>query len=315
MRARLSACFLSVVLCLFGHGVWAKPIDQIVVFGDSLSDNGNLYAYMKQQLPVSPPYYQGRFSNGPVWIEELADSIFPSDGASHLLDYAFGGAGVLGPDGDFDDDTLLSLNCEIDSYLLAHQDHVNADALFVIWIGSNNYLIVPDEKQQAIQDVLWGIRTSIQRLIDHGARHFLVLNLPDLGKIPFARELEMEAELSEFSDEHNALLKKDIEQFQADNPQMDFVLFDLNQLFKKSHIDPAAYGFTNITDTCYESVLEPNMPHSVLNMVAHIRPKMRGPHACDGYFFFDPVHPTAYAHYLVGKYVFADLKTSNIELP
>ena len=32
------------------------PIDHIVVFGDSLSDTGNA----------------GRFSNGPVWVEQLA---------------------------------------------------------------------------------------------------------------------------------------------------------------------------------------------------------------------------------------------------
>ncbi|HDV5785644.1 TPA: hypothetical protein RJD83_002616 [Legionella pneumophila] len=41
----------------------------IVVFGDGLSDNGNLYAYTNHRRPASPAYYNGRFSNGPVWVE------------------------------------------------------------------------------------------------------------------------------------------------------------------------------------------------------------------------------------------------------
>ena len=61
---------------LFSGIVAATPLQNIVVFGDSLSDNGNLYEIMKHQLPQSPPYYKGRFSNGPVWVEHLILHIF-----------------------------------------------------------------------------------------------------------------------------------------------------------------------------------------------------------------------------------------------
>jgi len=44
---------------------------RIVMFGDSLSDTGKMYSKMRGYLPSSPPYYQGRFSNGPVWLEQL----------------------------------------------------------------------------------------------------------------------------------------------------------------------------------------------------------------------------------------------------
>jgi len=47
----------------------AQTYGRLVVFGDSLSDNGNLYAISGQ--PTSPPYFQGRFSNGPVFTELL----------------------------------------------------------------------------------------------------------------------------------------------------------------------------------------------------------------------------------------------------
>ena len=57
----------------------------VISYGDSLSDNGNLYALTGQ--PPSPPYYMGRFSNGPVTVEQLAGSL-----GSPLLDFAYGGA-------------------------------------------------------------------------------------------------------------------------------------------------------------------------------------------------------------------------------
>lgn len=41
------------------------------MFGDSLSDTGKMYDKMRGYLPSSPPYHQGRFSNGPVWLEQL----------------------------------------------------------------------------------------------------------------------------------------------------------------------------------------------------------------------------------------------------
>ncbi len=51
---------------------WLRPpFSRIVMFGDSLSDTGKMYGKMRGYLPSSPPYYQGRFSNGPVWLERL----------------------------------------------------------------------------------------------------------------------------------------------------------------------------------------------------------------------------------------------------
>ena len=71
---------------LFSGIVAATPLHNVVVFGDSLSDNGNLYELMRHQLPPSPPYFEGRFSNGPVWIEHLMASYFSENPSAHLLD-------------------------------------------------------------------------------------------------------------------------------------------------------------------------------------------------------------------------------------
>ena len=51
-----------------------SPIKRLVVFGDSFSDSGNLFKATAGLIPKNP-YWEGRFSNGPVWSEYLAYSL------------------------------------------------------------------------------------------------------------------------------------------------------------------------------------------------------------------------------------------------
>jgi phospholipase/lecithinase/hemolysin len=46
--------------------------EELYIFGDSLSDPGNLFDFSGGIFPP-PPYFEGRFSNGPVWSEYFAD--------------------------------------------------------------------------------------------------------------------------------------------------------------------------------------------------------------------------------------------------
>ena len=70
-------------------GKATKNINHLVVFGDSLSDNGNLYRVTMHRMP-GQVYWKGRFSNGPVWSEDLVKKVgFDS---KDFEDYAYGGA-------------------------------------------------------------------------------------------------------------------------------------------------------------------------------------------------------------------------------
>lgn len=78
---------LAGVAILAALAAPAAKAGSLYVFGDSLSDDGNLYKLTG--LPPAP-YYKGRFSNGPVWVEYLpALSGLSSSPANN---FAYGGA-------------------------------------------------------------------------------------------------------------------------------------------------------------------------------------------------------------------------------
>lgn len=286
---------LTLIALFFSGLVAATPLKNIVIFGDSLSDNGNLYEYMQHKLPQSPPYYEGRFTNGPVWVERLAEAYFPGDIKNHLLDYAFGGAGISD---DADEQVLFTLKREIDSYLVAHEDKAAADSLFIVWIGANNYLGVPDNVEQTLRDVNAGITHSLARLADAGAKHILVLNLPDLGKTPVARLFDAQETLSYYSVQHNLALAASVSELQETYKDVQWLQYDVNHLLNGIFEHPERYGFNNIVDTCYDVIIDKPSQQSVLKIASHMPLKSKGD-VCSAYLFFDPVHPSALAHQLM----------------
>jgi len=293
---------LAVCALLFSMVTSATPLNKIVVFGDSLSDDGNLYEYMKHQLPLSPPYFKGRFTNGPVLVELLMQKYYPTTSKEHLADYAFGGAGVL--EEEDDDEAMFTLRREMDSYFLTHEDKADPNSMFIVWIGSNNYLAIPDNPDSAAISVINGIQHGLERLAKNGAKHILVVNVPDLGRTPLARELDAIENMSYVSKIHNEKLKRAVEELQQNYPDVQWLYFDVNLVFNDMTNEPERFGFTNLSDTCYEESMETFhgslKRHSLLRMIATVKAKSKKD-PCEGYLFFDPVHPTVPAHYLMAE--------------
>ena len=78
---------LTLVFCGLTAIAQADTFSSVVVFGDSLSDNGNAYKASGFTIPPDPPYYMGRRSNGPVAVEQFASLL-----GVPLADFAFLGA-------------------------------------------------------------------------------------------------------------------------------------------------------------------------------------------------------------------------------
>lgn len=293
---------------LFSSIVTAAPLHHIVVFGDSLSDNGNLYKVMNNQLPQSPPYYQGRFSNGPVWVEIVAASYFPNTAKDHLLDYAVGGSGVSEDEGD----VLFTLKKQVNNYLMTHDDKANADDLYVVWIGSNNYLGLPEDLEKSLVDVNAGIQNSIELLVRKGAKHILVFNIPNLGRTPAATAFEAVDVMTYLAKEHNERLAQTFTALKSEHPDVEWLYFDLGAMFEDVMDNPNAYDLTNVTDGCIDLMSEKGSKMSLLQMVARAKPTLRHD-ACEGYLFFDLVHPTALAHQRIAEKIRALFEEMGIE--
>src|SRR5579872_3174594 len=177
---KMVGLLLALFVC---SSAFAAPFNQIVFFGDSLSDDGNLYQATKKTVPKSPPYYQGRFSNGPTWAEDLGKKYHDKYYIGTIND-SYGGATAILHDPKTDSFTsTITLEGELYSYSLHSMFVDKSKVLYVIWIGANDYLYEKTPDMSGVTDaVVNKIASSITSLINQGANQFLILNLPDLDR-------------------------------------------------------------------------------------------------------------------------------------
>jgi phospholipase/lecithinase/hemolysin len=244
--------FFTVSLAIAGAGT---EIHRIVFFGDSLSDNGNLFSATWKYMPKLPPYFDGRFSNGEVWAEAMA-RYFDETHAVTSVNYAYGGQTAIfhNPVKGY---LPYTLSLAVDSYLLHSSFAERANTLFVIWIGGNDYLPGSTQIELLSVSVTNKIKDIIASLIYHGGKNFLVLNLPDLGRMPYANDMQISDMLTAATQMHNEKLRYAIDDLQENYLEENIQLFDLASLFsavldnvemfnKKYHIN-----ITNVVNSCW----------------------------------------------------------------
>lgn len=252
-----------------------RPLfSQVVVFGDSLSDDGNGFVITGGQLPPSPPYAQGRFTNGPVWIEQMTPRLGVP--VNPDLNVALGGAttGTLNvntellPEGS---PPLPGLQNQIDSVLSA-VPNLDPHALYVVWAGANNYL---GGDSIDVQGAITELGTAITKLTEAGARNILMGNLPNISLTPsvLAQPPEVQQGLALLQTTHNQALSV-LESTLDANPNINIILVDFSRTFDTLRNNPTNFGFTNITD--------PFLTSGATNP--------------DPYLFWDEFHPTVRGH-------------------
>jgi phospholipase/lecithinase/hemolysin len=251
----------------------SKPFSAIPTFGDSLTDTGNLYR-LSGGYPPSP-YYDGRFCNGPLWVEYLATDLGMTYGPAE--NYAVGGAttGNLnyndGPEREFPG--LLN---EIDSFVSAGGVIEPERALVIVAAGANDFFVglkTGESPQSIIADGVNNTVLAVQRLWASGARFIIVMNVPDLGVTPFGLSSGNGASLTQLCAAYNQVLGLALDRLsQAGIPTLRLDAFAvLDRMASK----PASYGFTNVTTL-------------LMTAPAGVDPAQ--------FLFWDPVHPTTQAH-------------------
>lgn len=268
----------------------AQGFDRVVAFGDSLSDDGNLYALTG--IPQSPPYFAGRFSNGPVWVEPLT----PLVGAGGLEVLAYGGARTG------TESTPPGVLLQVAGWM-AQGNSPGPETLFIVWGGANDYLgeAGTADPSGLVSGVVGNLERSVALLVRAGAPAVLVPNLPDLGAVPAGRAGDGAASLSALSAAHDAGLAAAMEELRRRHPGTVITVFDVASLFRDALADPAAYGLTNVTTPCLSGIAPDPAPPTGACAT---------PEQARGTLFFDPLHPTATGHALLARFAAASLEAA-----
>lgn len=264
----------------------AASFSQLYVFGDSLSDTGNFFN--ATGLPPSPPYFQGRSSNGPVWVEYLADDLGLA--LTGQTNYAFFGAttgsdntAIPGVQG------LPGLQQQISSFK-ATNTQADPAALYIVWAGANDYL-GNDVTDPTVP--VNNLSTAVNSLVDYGAENIMVVNLPDLGTLPATnQDIQISSSLNTLTGLHNSGLSASLN-FLGQETGTNISVLDVNSLFNQAIANPAAFDFTNVTASCLSvGCTNPNE-----------------------YLFWDDLHPTTKAHEIIGDLAFSTLESESVPEP
>jgi thermolabile hemolysin len=270
----------------------AATFSQLVVYGDSLSDLGRAAAATNGQIPG---YTQGggRFSNGPIWIEYLAARLGIATNSN--TNFAIGGAitGTFIP-GQALPPSFIGIQQQINP--INDSDKISdPNALYVIWGGANDYLggTTRDPKVP-----VGNLTSEISTLITtRQAKNILVLNLPDLGKLPSTRiDSATAAGLDALTQAHNTGLATSINVLSQSNPTVKLNLLDVNSLFKQVVAKPSSFEFDNVTDQCFISSTNICSTPST-------------------YLFWDDRHPTTAGHKLIGDLAFQVVSPTTVPEP
>lgn len=316
----------------------AQEFNQLWVFGDSLSDVGNILQGTSNSnyftpRPTSPYYDSGRFTDGPsitgdgatilttqssyqgVWAEDLASMLnvpqitaSSAGGAPNNTDYATGGAttggGTFG--GTFYFPNLLT---QINNFVASPTTPVASNPLYAVWAGGNDlldaatattfYTPTPAKIMTAESTAISNLHTAIQTLVNNGATQILWPNLPPLNATPFALGLPQNLQTA---------LAQASAQFATDE---NLQILDLEEANQGLTIYPVnIYGFFNnvlanpaaygYTNTT-QSVITAGS-YSAFNFTATSNFNYEvNP---DQFLFWDQKHPTSYTHYLIAGQAF-----------
>jgi phospholipase/lecithinase/hemolysin len=327
------------ITCLFSTSLLASPAKEMVFFGDSLTDDGNLLKIMKI-IPKSPPYYKGRFTNGITWAEQVGNYFYHKSYINYA-NYCYGGATTI-PHSIVTDKFIspMLLQTELDSYFAGTPFKNRSDTIFSLWIGANDYLYETTPEINGITtNVTNKIEESAIKLLKSGAYGVLLMNLPDLALTPFAKNHHIETRLHNMVVMHNAKLTEIARKLSTAYPNK-VVYFDIYNTFNDVLSHPDEYNskyHTHITNTqgsCWlgsvwgmkntKTNLAKDLQAAGINQSLAESPALQhaytqgisyelGNVPCDDsdqYVFWDDLHPTAVVHNVLGQMIIETLENN-----
>jgi phospholipase/lecithinase/hemolysin len=296
MRLRIGllvvAAFATSCSITVASTISPSQVNQIVTFGDSLSDAGNASIATFGAVPgpgyatrtvTGVPFPVGYFTNpqtgtGPsgLWIDQFAARLGVADPSPALAplggsNYAVGGA-LTGSA------SLGDMQTQVDLFLATHPASASPTALYTLWGGANDIFAAQNPVTAADN-----IATQIKELAADGGQNFLWLNLPNLGENPSLNGIPAAAAAANLAsqafDQEWA-----IDVSNLDSLGINVIGANIDTLFNEILANPAAFGFSNVIAAC--------------NATPGCNPNT--------FLYWDGIHPTTYADSFVANLAYQD---------
>lgn len=287
--AAASAAVAVLASCSGGDADTPPLFGTIVAFGASVTDTGNACrAVPDTYCPTSPPYAEGRMSNGPLWIENVASTLGATAKGVRFggTNFAYIGARTTAIPGGATQ-LVPNMAVQLEQYLASAGYRSSPQALYVVsGIAFGNDVTDaltlaatdPTAPTRITTNAVTSIVTIMQRLYASGARHIVLINSTNLGLTPDVRALgpAAVAAATQLAAGFNGALAQQVPALKAISPGLNIYTIDAFSLAGQAAANPASLGLTNGTDAC-------------LDLRATPQTLCADP---DGYFYWDGYHGT-----------------------
>jgi outer membrane lipase/esterase len=266
----------------------APTFSQLLVFGDSLVDSGNAHlgprpADIPDPAPAALGYFQGRFSNGYNFADYLSFTYVGTPATSFVeggTNFAVGGAKAAFSPIEVSPSFLPQLQL-----FAGTMQPIASDALVLVTFGGNDVRsVIADPGPVDFTPTLAAMSLGLSSLTLAGAQHIVVTGVADMGALPISQTFGSAATaLATARSQALNVQFAALASMLALSTGADIEFFDLFGLEQLLRADPAAFGLPalNTTATCQSG----GAP-AVLS-------------GCNGYLYFDAVHPTTQVHAVI----------------
>ncbi|MDT7934027.1 MAG: SGNH/GDSL hydrolase family protein [Sphingomonadaceae bacterium] len=286
----------------------AAAYSAVYVFGDSLSDNGNLAEVLFRSNLPNPPSFDNAFTNGPtaaaaltsylgyalrpsLWVTGFRDVFGLYGGAAFVPGTNYAVAGATAQSQAVGGPANINLPQQVGVYRQATGSVADPNALYMIFIGGNDVAnaTIQGTGATAIGGAVATELAAVQSLRSAGAANFLIVNVPNIGITP--RFTQGSPALAPTATTLTQLYNRSLASGLAglNLGGANVTLFDLYGFNSRLLANAAGRGLTNLTDPCYT-----NAPLSAATTAAC------GPGAANigGFAYWNEFHPTGTVHAL-----------------
>jgi outer membrane lipase/esterase len=310
MRLLIAATIGLLIFAPLTSAQSLGDFDEIFIFGDSLTDQGNIAAATFGFVP-GPAYFNGRFSNGPLWVDNIAAALglpTSANGVNFSVqngnNYAIGSARVA------DSQSIIfltipSVRLQISSHLASTP--TSATTLYVVNGGGNDLRDALDPSFNLggmtdlayVSSVAQELAAGVQDLVDAGARYVLVGNSPDIGLTPESVIVNNNsAQATLLTTQFNQTLALEL---QAIRDNEDVCILELD-------------FFALTQDIAFDALTQGGANFGITNISTPVLPGFAGSLGADPTIslFVDDIHPTALGHQFAADRVLEALASARL---